>query len=832
MGRVIAGRYAVQVSLGRGGMGEVFLAQDQLLQRRVAIKEILSGRESGLDPVAVERLIREARLAAGIQHPHVVAVHDLIVENDQTFIVMEYLEARSLAEMIRTQGSVDPSTVARIGSQVAGALEAAHRAGIIHRDVKPSNILIDADGTAKLADFGVARGAGDANLTGTGMVIGSVAFMSPEVAKGDPASPAADIFSLGCTLYAAIEGHAPFTDTAEPTNGMRTLVRLISETAPPATHAGPLGPLLARMLDPDPKQRPSAGETQRQLATLSITPNEHIPAPPAETDAPSRAATVLPSVARPDEPVDTTRLVDGRRVMDDYAEPDARIEALLDSTPSPATAIPDATLTTMRPSFFSLEAAPYATIARPTPPTSTNRRATKPTSPRQSAVADNAVEPAIPARIGVEPDMLVKASADASAKPTVSAPPRDWAPSEVSPPDSPEILPGAAASALGAPTVSAAAPSDSDQHAGEVIARGSRAPRRRAAAVIAGTAAVALITGGTWYASRAPAPSGTAAPAAASTSSAASSPSAGSTPAAQATGARGQLEKVSTIKLGGSIGDIALDLGRNLIYGADSSNREIRVADLADGRSVAKIKVSDLKSPYGVGYAADTILMPNTYSNKLTIIDAVSRKVRAHVAVGRTPLDAELNEGGTIAVVPNSESGTVSLVSLDRGNTVTTIRVGKWPEKAAVSAQLGIALVANNFSNSISMISIAEKRVVKTIKVGKAPTDVRADPDSGIAYVSNEQGNSISVLNISERKVVDTIKGIEMPGGMAIDPATHLLFATYWNGLAVIDTETRKVLSRTAMDVTTGVIEIDPEKQLVYVLDSFTNKVSVLHYAS
>ncbi|HQZ86827.1 MAG TPA: serine/threonine-protein kinase, partial [Actinomycetota bacterium] len=340
VGRVIAGRYAVQVSLGRGGMGEVFLAQDQLLHRRVAVKEILSGRDSGLDPVAVERLIREARLAASIQHPNVVAVHDLIVEENQTFIVMEYLEARSLAEMIRTQTRLDPILVARIGAQVAGALEAAHRAGIVHRDVKPSNILIDTDSNAKLADFGVARGAGDTNLTSTGMVIGSVAFMSPEVAKGDPATPAADIFSLGCTLYAAVEGHAPFTDTSDPTNSMRILVRLISETAPPASHAGPISDLLARMLDPNPKGRPSAGETQRQLATTTITTGDDqtTPTTPATPTPITAPATSTPEPAQ--TAIDTagpiaaaTQLVTNRITTSEFKEPAPAIDLPVGATP-------------------------------------------------------------------------------------------------------------------------------------------------------------------------------------------------------------------------------------------------------------------------------------------------------------------------------------------------------------------------------------------------------------------------------------------------------------------------------------------------------------------
>ena len=380
MGRVIAGRYAVQVSLGRGGMGEVFLAHDQLLQRRVAIKEIISGRESGLDSVAVERLIREARLAAGIQHPHVVAVHDLIVEDNQTFIVMEYLDARSLAEMIRAQTCLDPITVATVGSQVAGALESAHRAGIIHRDVKPSNILIDAEGNAKLADFGVARGSADTSLTGTGMLIGSLAFMAPEVAKGEPVGPAADIFSLGCTLFAATEGRAPFTDAADPTNSLRTLVRLVSETAPPATHAGPLRPLLARMLDPDPKGRPSAGEVQRQLATISISPTTEIATPNSITASPTDDATT-PQPNSSDQVgtmVGATRLVTNRSTPDEYLEPDEPADPSSGDDPGDPhpVHVSDSTFTVQRMSSqngIPLQEARFATVITPSPPASDSK---------------------------------------------------------------------------------------------------------------------------------------------------------------------------------------------------------------------------------------------------------------------------------------------------------------------------------------------------------------------------------------------------------------------------------------------------------------------------
>ena len=270
MADVIAGRYVLLSSLGRGGMGEVFLADDLVLGRRVAIKRILAG--SALDRVAIERLIREARLAATLHHPHVVAVHDLVTDGDRTHIVMEFVDSRSLAEMIRAKKQLEPPVVGRIGGQIASALEAAHRAGIIHRDVKPSNILVNDHQVAKLADFGVARSAGDPSLTGTGMMIGSVAFMAPEIARGEDVTPAADIYSLGATMYAAIEGHAPFASEAEPSSSMRMLARLITESAPYATHGGSFAGLIRRMMASDPADRPTAGEVQRSLAVLTAGP--------------------------------------------------------------------------------------------------------------------------------------------------------------------------------------------------------------------------------------------------------------------------------------------------------------------------------------------------------------------------------------------------------------------------------------------------------------------------------------------------------------------------------------------------------------------------------
>ena len=168
-------------------MGEVFLATDTRLGRQVAIKRIRrpSGADSA-DPVGMQRLRREAQAAAIVHHPNVVTIHDLVDDGENLYVVMEYVKGQTLAALTRARSTVDPLTVGRIGAQIAGALEAAHRVGVIHRDVKPANILVDGDGTAKLADFGIARSVGDDPLTGTGLFIGSLLFMAPEVAGGGP----------------------------------------------------------------------------------------------------------------------------------------------------------------------------------------------------------------------------------------------------------------------------------------------------------------------------------------------------------------------------------------------------------------------------------------------------------------------------------------------------------------------------------------------------------------------------------------------------------------------------------------------------------------------
>ncbi|MEV4280236.1 serine/threonine-protein kinase [Actinoplanes xinjiangensis] len=254
---LLAGRYRLGASLGRGGMGQVLLARDETLERDVAIKEIDQpfGADGG---ASARRTIREARAAARINHPNVVQVYDVLQLDDRTWIVMEYVPSRSLREEIAEQGPLDPYRVARIGVELLGALRTAHRLGVEHRDVKPANVLLADDGRVLLTDFGIAAVDDDGVISRSDILVGSPHFMAPERVKGAPSGPEADLWSLGATLYAAIEGRSPY----QRGSTMATLTAIATEEPDPPVHAGVLRPLLDGLLRKDPATRMTAEDAE------------------------------------------------------------------------------------------------------------------------------------------------------------------------------------------------------------------------------------------------------------------------------------------------------------------------------------------------------------------------------------------------------------------------------------------------------------------------------------------------------------------------------------------------------------------------------------------
>ena len=291
-GRVVAGRYALTDVLGRGGMGTVWLATDRVLERQVALKELtfsvdLSDEER---QVLRERTMREARAAARLDHPHVTTVYDVVEEDGKPWLVMEHVSARSLQEILEERGPLDPRAVARIGLDVLDALDAAHDAGIVNRDVKPANVLVDRDGHACLTDFGIATTTGDSSLTTHGALIGSPSYMAPERANGEEPRPPVDLWSLGATLYAGVEGRPPF-DKGE---AMATLMSVVSEHPAPMLRAGPLEPVLRGLLTKDPTQRATPPQARRDLQAVLAGPPPGSPPPPRVAAPPPQSPGPVP----------------------------------------------------------------------------------------------------------------------------------------------------------------------------------------------------------------------------------------------------------------------------------------------------------------------------------------------------------------------------------------------------------------------------------------------------------------------------------------------------------------------------------------------------------
>jgi hypothetical protein len=262
-GRLISGRYRLQEPIGRGAMGIVWRGRDELLDREVAVKEVRAAADN--DGI-YQRTLREAKAAARLNHPGVVTVFDVVEEDGSPWIVMELVHARSLDRLIAEDGPLRPQQAARLGEQLLGALECAHAAGVLHRDVKPGNVLVVADNTVKLTDFGIATFPGDPALTQVGMVYGTPGYTAPERVRGEPATPASDLWSLGATLYTAVEGRGPFDRLG---GSAAIFARVAHEPAPRAPSAGPLGPVIDALLQADPAQRPDVITAARLLGNAA-----------------------------------------------------------------------------------------------------------------------------------------------------------------------------------------------------------------------------------------------------------------------------------------------------------------------------------------------------------------------------------------------------------------------------------------------------------------------------------------------------------------------------------------------------------------------------------
>ncbi|GAB7182628.1 serine/threonine-protein kinase [Kitasatospora sp. Ki12] len=262
-GRLLAGRYRLNGVLGRGGMGTVWRAEDEMLGRTVAVKELRMNAsvEEEEKHRLIVRTLREAKATARIRHSSAVTVFDVVDEDDRPWIVMELVESRSLADVIREDGPLAPARAAEIALDVLGVLSAAHALGILHRDVKPSNVLIGEDGRVVLTDFGIASVEGDASVTSTGMLVGAPSYISPERARGQKPGPPADLWSLGGTLYAMVEGRPPY----DRGSALATLTAVMTEDLATPVNAGSLGPVIEGLLAKDPAERLDASQTRSML---------------------------------------------------------------------------------------------------------------------------------------------------------------------------------------------------------------------------------------------------------------------------------------------------------------------------------------------------------------------------------------------------------------------------------------------------------------------------------------------------------------------------------------------------------------------------------------
>jgi serine/threonine protein kinase len=290
---LLAGRYRLAELVGRGATARVWRARDELLDRDVAVKQI-----GALGDQPAPGLL-EARLAARVRHPHVAGVHDLVAHDGSCWLVMNYYRGASLASILRGgRGRLPAPVTATLGLQLLAALRAVHTAGVVHCDVKPANLLLDEDGRLVLVDLGIAEtvDSGPAHpARRTGHVIGSPAYMAPELVRGDAPQPTADLWSLGATLYTAVEGRPPFPHA----EAVPTLTAVLHDPPQPARHAGRLQPLLALLLDKHPARRPSHDAVEALLT--DAYPTQPTPALPTPSGIADGRAAMSAAAPRPRE---------------------------------------------------------------------------------------------------------------------------------------------------------------------------------------------------------------------------------------------------------------------------------------------------------------------------------------------------------------------------------------------------------------------------------------------------------------------------------------------------------------------------------------------------
>jgi serine/threonine protein kinase len=380
--RRVAGRYLLHSVIGRGGAGTVWRAEDVLLRRMVAVKEVHLPPTLTEDERRVlrERVLREARSAAAVRHSVLVTVFDVVEHEGRPWIVLELVEARTLAAQVADR-LLSPTEAARVGIDLLAGLQAVHRAGIQHRDVKPGNVLLEADGRPRLTDFGIASTAGDPALTGTGVLLGSPSYLPPERATGGSGGPESDLWGLAATLYSAVEGQPPY----EGSHPLAVLTAVVEGRRRPAERAGELEPLLADLLDRAPEDRPRADEVRRRLVAVAGPDLGHLLLDPRRNPGVRDVGPVLDADPRPgvDDRTPDDRTADDRTADD--RTPDDTDPARLSSTAALPVLVPEPAPTR---SGSARRSSAARTTAGPAVPSSTRRPGR---SARRAALAGAAV---------------------------------------------------------------------------------------------------------------------------------------------------------------------------------------------------------------------------------------------------------------------------------------------------------------------------------------------------------------------------------------------------------------------------------------------------------